>query len=230
MLSIIITCSHIQSHPSIEVVQKTIESIKNMLTIPPNTTYILAHDSGDSVAYNTYLHSLQNYIKSMPNTRIVKLEQKGYLTGNIKNALRHVDSKYILIVQHDFPFVKEVNIVNVIKDMDTNPTLKHIRFNKRKNLKTGSDALNNLFGHEVHDGLYNTYTRTPSWSDNNHICLTSYYKDIVLRDGGSRFPETSLITKSTCEKIHNVYGTYLYGPVGHDMVIHHIDGKHYKRT
>lgn len=226
-LCIVVTCSPIPSHPSIEVVQKTLESLRSMLTFPSNTKFILAHDYGDSVSYKLYLDSLGKYINNTHDTIIVQLDKKGYLTGNLKNAFQVVDSKYVLIVQHDFPFIKEVNLINVIHDMDNNPSLKHIRFNKRINHKIASDSLNDLFGLEV-TGLHHTYTRTPSWSDNNHICLASYYRDIVFKHGGERFPEKSLIAKSTDESIHNFYGTYLYGQVGQNAVIYHIDGKRYK--
>jgi len=62
--------------------------------------------------------------------------------------------------------------------MKTNPELKHVRFNKRANLKQASDALNDLFGKQLVSTNY-TYTRTPSWSDQNHICLSKYYRDII---------------------------------------------------
>jgi hypothetical protein len=137
-----------------------------------------------------------------------------------------VHSKYILIVQHDLPFRAPVNMMHVIEDMIQCPELKHVRFNKRHNIKEGTDALNDLFGKQLY-AIHNTYTRTPSWSDNNHISLTEYYRKVVFVDGGHCFPEHSLITKSVNESIHNKYGTYLYGSLNHPPTIRVIDGRNY---
>ena len=153
----------------------------------------------------------------------MKRESRGFLTGNIKTALEHVDSNYILIVQHDFPFVQYPNLIEIIQDMDHNPELKHVRFNKRANLKIRSDAVNDLFGKQL-ISINNTYTRTPSWSDNNHICKTSYYINLVFIEGGKRFPESDLINNIKTLKCHDKYGTYLYGPLEYPKVINHTDG------
>jgi GTP:adenosylcobinamide-phosphate guanylyltransferase len=225
-LAIIITCSHIPSHPSIEIVKQTIESL-DRINIPSNTKIILAHDYGNTKSYIDYLYNLQNYIRDKPNITIVTMSKKGYLTGNIKNAMQHIDSDYMLIVQHDLPFIQDINISNIIQDMINIPEMKHVRFNKRRNTKVGSDALNDLFGKHM-KGINYTYTRTPSWSDNNHICKPIYYTDIVFKYGGHKFPELSLYNKSTTEAAHSMYGTYLYGPLNHPAVIHHTDGKNYK--
>ena len=53
--------------------------------------------------------------------------------------------------------------------MKVNSALKHIRFNKRANIKVLFDAQNELFGREER-GINYSYTRTPCWSDQNHIC------------------------------------------------------------
>lgn len=49
-----------------------------------------------------------------------------------------------------------------MEDMNKNPKLKHIRFNKRKTTKKGCDRLNNLFGKKINCNNYD-YTRTPGW-------------------------------------------------------------------
>ena len=100
-------------------------------------------------------------------------------------------------------------------------------FNKRDNIKIGSDALNDLFGYQC-DAVHYKYTRTPSWSDNNHLALTKYYLDVVFLDCGARFMENTLITRSKNETIHKKYGTYLYGTLNHPKTIHHSDGRNFK--
>ena len=112
--------------------------------------------------------------------------------------------------------------------MEENNNIKYVRFNKRKNVKTGFDNLNNLFGLQVKQANY-TYTRTPAWSDNNHLCLTTYYTDIVMKECSDGCPlERKLHSKNENEEMHKKYGTYLFGELKHSAVIKHTDGKNTK--
>ena len=112
--------------------------------------------------------------------------------------------------------------------MSENPLLKHVRFNKRKNSKVYSDAFNNLFGFQL-KCTHNTYTRTPSWSDNNHLCKSSYYKEVVLTECKDGLPmEKVLMKKSKNKELHEKYGTFIFGPLGHSRIIKHLDGRRLK--
>jgi hypothetical protein len=87
------------------------------------------------------------------------------------------------------------------------------------------DAQNDLFG-EQQKGINYFYTRTPCWSDQNHICTTAYYRDIILnecKDGS--FMEHRLIDKSKTEEIHKKYGTYIFGPLDEPAYITHTDAR-----
>ena len=226
-LTIIITASFIPTHPSIRIIQQTIESLK-LINMPSDTKIILAHDYSKNPKYLEYLQNLTEYIKPYSNIVIVQRNSHGHLTGNIRNSLKYVNSKYILLVQHDFPFIRNFNIENVINDMEENPMIKHVRFNKRNNVKRRWDAQNNLFGLHVKQSNY-TYTRTPAWSDNNHICLTSYYNNIIMKecpDGCAM--EKKLKSQARGPKWHKKFGTYMFGEVNNPAVIKHTDGRRSK--
>lgn len=224
VLTAIITVSFIPSHPKIKLIQDTIESLQ-LINIPHDTEIILAHDYNNHINYIKYFENLNEYIKSYSNIKIVKRKDHGHLTGNIRNALQYVNSKYILVIQHDLPFIAKFDIQKVIEDIEVNNNIKHVRFNKRSNIKTGFDSLNNLFGLQVKQKNY-MYTRTPGWSDNNHLCLTKYYTDIVMKECPNGRPmEEILHGKNKNEEIHNKYGTYLFGELNHPQVIKHTDGR-----
>ena len=71
-----------------------------------------------------------------------------------------------------------------------------------------------------------TYTRTPGWSDQNHLCLTGYYTDIVMKECSNRtFMESQLHGKCKNAKLHKKYGTYIFGELNHPAVIKHTDGQ-----
>jgi len=244
LLTIIITASLIPSHPKIKLIQETIESLQ-LINIPSDTEIILAHDYSDNNNYSDYLKNLNEYIKSYSNIKIVKRENHGHLTGNIRNALQYVDSKYILVIQHDLPFIKMIDIQKIIYDMEENNNIKYIRFGKTKaptswdnnNIKKirffktklkNIRKLDRLYGLQVKQKNY-TYTRTPAWSDQNHLCLTLYYTNIVMKEcPDGCFMERILHGKNKNEEIHNKYGTYLFGKLNDHLIIKHTDGRNTK--
>jgi hypothetical protein len=222
--SIIITASFIKSHPSINFIKCVIESlnyIKNISYVP----IIIAHDYSNDLKFLQYIDNLKLYILDKTHIKIIIRDSHGHLTGNIRNAFQYVNTEYVLIIQHDLPFIREVNIEKIIEDMQANPELKHVRFNKRKNIKSASDSLNDLFGKQV-QSINFTYTRTPSWSDQNHLSRSEYYRNIILAEcADGKFMEQYLIKKSTDDKIHTKYGTYIFGKINDDAYIKHIDGR-----
>ena len=191
-----------------------------------DTKIILAHDYNDSDDYAKYLKSIKDYAEKTPlDIEFAMCAEHGHLVGNVRNAFSHVTSKYALVIQHDLPFIREFDIQKVIEDMEENPDIKYVRFNKRSNIKKEFDAFNDLFGFQQVQKNY-TYTRTPAWSDNNHLCLTSYYNDIVLKECDNGGPmEKYLHGKITDIKSHEKYGTYLFGPLEQKRFIKHTDGR-----
>lgn len=246
-LTVIITASYIPSHPSIEIIQKTIESL-SYINLLKHTKIILAHDGllakknnekANSILYEEYLENLRKYITSLPlnhcpNIEITRCTNHVHLTGNVRNAMSTVTTKYVLVIQHDLPFFREFDIQKVIQDMNENENLKHIRFNKRSNIKAVSDIgrtseASQLFGLQVKQTNY-TYTRTPSWADNNHICKTQYYNDIVLKEcSDGRAMEHDLMKKIRNETTHKKYGTFIFGQLNNPAVIKHTDGRRHKK-
>ena len=222
--SVIITASFIKSHPSIDFIKCVIESLKH-IHMDKDTQIILAHDYSDDIRFTQYLENLEKYVSQFENIQIVVRNSHGNLTGNVRNAFRFINTEYVLIIQHDLPFIRDFEIQKVIEDMKNNPELKHIRFNKRSTVKVASDALNDLFGKQVKSKNY-IYTRTPSWSDNNHLCRSEYYRDIILKEcNDGTYMENNLIEKSKTEEIHNKYGTYIFDEINKPSYIMHIDGR-----
>lgn len=241
-LCVIITASPIKSHPSTKHIDETIKSLGNLI-LPEDTKIILAHDyHGNSEltkGYLEYIEVLSEKYKNNSNFIITVRESHGHLTGNVRNAFNYVDSKYVLLVQHDFPFIRTVDIVKVIEDMDNNPNLKNIRFNKRKNVEDHCDKITmnrsiNIFNNYNVIGNYE-YVSTPCWSDNNHISPSQHYRDVILEECNDRsamelvlYPKLQNIYRPGNESeylsTHEKYGTFLFDKLNADTVIFHSDG------
>ena len=222
--TIIITASFIISHPLIIHIRNVIESLK-YINMGKSVPIILAHDYSNNSRYLRYIDNLREYIKDKENIQITICDRHGHLTGNIRNAFKLVKTKYVLILQHDLPFCEDFEINKVIEDMNNNPEIKYIRFNKRENIKKGFDAINNLFGYQLKSKNY-TYTKTPAWSDNNHLCLSDYYREIVLKECQDGEPmEFTLQGKIINEEMHKKYGTFIFGELRNKKMIEHTHGR-----
>jgi len=186
----------------------------------------LAHDYNNHPNYKKYIENLQEYIKDKPNIQIVMRSTHGCLVGNVRHALTFVNTEFVLIMQHDLFFLRTLpDLSKVMEDMIANPSLKHIRFNRLINTYNMYDKYW-LFGKQVSSTNF-TYTRTPGWSDNNHLARTSYYKDLIMKeckDGG--FMEGQLYWKIKDEASHETYGTYLFGGLDEAPYTGHSDGRH----
>jgi len=234
----------VPSHPYTHHLDATLDSL-SLLKIPDHSIIILAHDVGDrskcSEGYLEYLNNISKKYKNNKNIVVTETICKKHLTGNVRNAFKLVNSKYVLVIQHDLPFIQNFDISKVMLDMDKNPEIKNIIFNKRQNISMGDDGAtkNNdfdLFGHQLKCDNY-TYTRTPRWSDNNHLCLSSYYKDIILRESVDHLPMEFCIfygnlkyvyqnnSKDMTLEAHSKYGTYLFGALKQEACIFHTDGR-----
>tara|TARA_R110000796_G_scaffold66924_1_gene153762 strand:- start:140 stop:895 length:756 start_codon:yes stop_codon:yes gene_type:complete len=242
ILDVIITCSPLPSHPSTKHIDRTIESL-SMLNLPVDTKIILAHDGhgNDSrtEGYLEYLNLISKKYTKDKSFYITVLDKKKHLTGNIRNAFNIVTSKYVLVIQHDLPFIKDFDIQKIIADLDENPQIKHLRFNKRKNIEDGCDKVTkgldlNLFGNVVNGKNYQ-YISTPCWSDNNHICCSKYYRDILFSECGDNvamevilFPKLIKIYQQNdinkIKNVHDYYGTYIFDMIGSEPYIFHTDG------
>ena len=223
-LTIVITASFIRSHPSIRIIQETLESLRHT-NCDPNTPIVLAHDYNASPVYHAYLENLREYTRGKLNLQVVVAEAFGCLTGNVRNALSYVKTEYMLLMQHDLPFTRSLpDLYKVMDDMKATPSLKHVRFNRLVNTHNMYDKFW-LFGKQVSSTNY-TYTRTPGWSDNNHLCLTSYYNDLIMKECPDKtFMEGYLYFKIKDEESHEKYGTYLFGPLDEPPYTGHTDGR-----
>ena len=225
-LTIIITASVIPSHPDITMIKETMKSLD--LINHKNSKIILAHDYSDKKEYKAYLKNLENYVKNMDNVQIVVKDDWGNLTGNVRNAMKYVNTKYVLLVQHDFPFIQKTDIHKVIEDMKSMPKLKYIRFNKRNNIKKDCDYDNKNFFNKYNLEGNNNYVSTLCWSDNNHLTTKKYYEEVVLKICKDQTFMEQILNKINNIETHDKFGTYIYGNLNEKPYIKHLNGKIFK--
>jgi len=243
-LNIIILSSPIPSNPSTEIIDKTINSL-SLLRYPMDSKIILAHDypqpeSKNKNDYFDYYENLKNKYSHRKNFIFTMAEKFSHMSGNLKNAFNYVDAEYVLIVSHDFIFVRNVDLNLLISDMNKNSKLKHVRFNKRLNTPKGGDCDDwpgfiKVFDKFSISGNYR-YTSTSCWSDINHISPANYYRDVIFkecRDGIALercfYSKIKRIYKQNnfdlTVETHEKYGNFLFDSLNAKPYIYHTDGR-----
>jgi protein required for attachment to host cells len=243
-LTVIISGSYLDSHPSINFMREVIESLE-LTGLPHNTPLILSHDKikpgtegaeEKEKAYQEYFKNLEEYVKNsqFKNITISRAPEWGHLTRTLKHAVSQVKTKYILVLQHDIHIRREIPVLQMIDLMERQQHIKHLRFNVRKNLPTFMwwDGYHKdghcIFAEEEYDGV--KVCVTPAWSDQNHLATKEYYEQIVFPDCTNMdgeliwdFMENRM--NGLCHHNHERYGTYIYGEYGAPRTSRHSDGR-----
>lgn len=242
-LTVIISANHIESHPEITYIKEVIESL--ILTgISFNTPIILSHDCIKSdvtdreekeAKYKIYFENLKDYCSTSPfnNIEILQADIWGHLTRSLKRAADRVQTKYMLIMQHDIHIRREVPVYRLLELMEKYTHIKHLRFNVRKNHPTFAwwDGWRKdnafVFTEQEYDDV--KVCLTPAWSDQNHLATKEYYNTVVFPDCTEdgeliyNFMENKL--NGMCHENHERYGTYIYGEYGASRTSRHSDGR-----
>lgn len=236
-ITTVITSSPIPSHPTTDCIQEVLDSLKSMRLLYDGPIIIALDGNDESKVpnkyYDKYKENLVKITNHLKDCKIVSLDSKKFLSGNIMNAIKYVKTKYVLVLQHDFPFVQTFDPTEIMYVMEKNPQIKYVRFNKRKNNQFhGVDDVSPVSGKVECFSIFPKkdkkicFTKTLGWSDNNHIVRTDYYKNIIIPkmiELNSTSMEGAVMGLAQKEPL--VYGTYIYGPLDNEPMIQHIDGR-----
>jgi len=250
MLSVIVLSNPIPSHPSTDLISQTLESLSKIGLGPGDRVHVMldglrfAWRLGQQARdYTNYEIALKNQLGEQANCSVTRRKKWGHISQTLKDALALIDTDYILIVQHDLPFVREIAIHEVLGLMRKFPNLKHIRFNKRRNLAEGSDAIATYDGATKivdRSGFFRAWlppepatgtgtlslTQTLCWSDNNHLVSRHYLSETILKPiGRHKISPEWVFNPLGTEAHHPILGTYIYGKPGDAAVIAHTDGR-----
>lgn len=230
--AVIIPTHLVPSHPSLDLLVNTVDSIRKYLFgLHPKAPIIitvdnLLEDNPRNRGENGLLlllneenrHKLELYLKALykefavdEHVRILVSGKGIGLAENLKKAVDvlHPETKYIYIVQQDLPFVATINHTAIVKVVEENPQLVRIvRFN---NYGAVSNVYNcdepNVVKEINAHGI--TLKKFKKWSDQNHFATVEHYKkDVFPNTGGKVFPEARLQQKAF--KNCTFYGPYYY--------------------
>jgi len=231
--TVIVTSNLIPTMPKTDMLVDTLDSLSYIKGLEPNTAIIITVD-GIRPEFDTpknrerlmeWTYRVRAMFKCHSNVQILTSVSNQGHTNSIKAAIGQVTTEFVYLMEHDFPFIKEIDhklLINAVRNV---PELRIVRFNQRRNRpKDGTDCVQNLNYTDMDFIL-------AKWSNNNHFTTKAYYDWHLSIVAQVRTPEYVMMERGL--KNCTLYGMHLYGPKADGPYIHHIDGKRtldYNRT
>lgn len=247
--TIVINTSIIKEHPSWNMLNDTIHSLRFLNGLPDDTPMVITIDGlsieKDKQAYKKndslenkerlqeYAQSLRLHYKYDKHVTILQAYVTGFVTNSMRMAMDFVDTKYILALQHDLIFIKEVNYSALIQSMKENPKELHtVAFANHKNQNPSQfyerkEGIKEYCCRGFKDEKNGLEFVLDRYSDHNHLTTKKYYEWMLDKVGPTgRFFEGPMLEsdnwdiKEDCQ----TYGQWLYGPLADGPYIRHLDG------
>lgn len=251
-LTIVVTTSPIPSHPSPVLLRTLFSSFQKHLLQLERCQRLLVcdgftHPEGrkqlcSEEAYEGFLAAAEELCLQgeLGPCRILRLGScHGYGLA-LTAALKEVSTEYVLVVQHDWIFVREVEIARAVAAMDADSDIKYIGMQSLTTLGYAR-RMRLRYGLELPPARHVAgVCLVPQllWYDKPHVCRTEHYRQVVLpaaRMDVCQNPERRfgvdqmwprLLKADDLEKEHICYGTFFWD-VGVE-VVYHLSGRKLK--
>jgi hypothetical protein len=274
-LSILITTSATPSNPTTTMIEQTIQSLDQCLSEAKGSKLFIIADgykvcetkqalklgkvnANTASNYEKYKENLKGYIDEYNKNddkifeiSLIELKTRHGFAGAVYEALsNHITSKNVMIVQHDWIFLKklESGILGTLTDFLNNQFLNinYIGFvassnqeyhKSQKHMGQSKNRHNRIFQYKNDEtGLTVTLTPLYFWYDRNHLANREFYLKIYEdypKLKTASFIEDNLgqkqiaeLSKDRSQKAFDKYGTYLYYPnMGKGNYIGHVNGR-----
>jgi hypothetical protein len=162
--TIIISSNLVPSHPSLSIIDATMDSLKYLQGLPEETPIIVTVDgSFELQRWSEYIRNLNH---SYPNVQVLVSPKAVGLNQNIRRAMEKVQSEFVYVLQHDIAFAREINHTGLVETFqDHTETVRLVRFNLRGNLERRKDR-GFCKEKEIHFYAHGiNLTKTHKWSD-----------------------------------------------------------------
>jgi hypothetical protein len=167
--SVIITSSLIPTHPSTWMIDQTFESIRFLKGLSPEAPIYIVIDGlppekmidDNQIRLDQYVVALKAKYGNTSHVTILPSPVHLHLAGSLNMAMAHVDTQFIYAVQHDYPFSRDIDHVNLAKSMTEYPEIiRCVRFNFKP---FNRDPFCNTTQADHVNGL--SFMLTAKWSD-----------------------------------------------------------------
>jgi hypothetical protein len=171
--TIMITSNLVPSYPQIGMINRTLtscfEHLKGLSKDAPVIVTIdglrTSHNETDTRRFEGFIRNLATAYGPRVGIRVAP-SNRG-LSWNVYDALKHVRTEFLYLIQHDMPFIKDVDHTNLIKSAREYPDdLRIVRFGLYPNTPQRSNR-GNCFARPTPIDFVNglNFTKTSGWSD-----------------------------------------------------------------
>lgn len=227
-ITVLIPVSPIPSHPSTEVLNVTLQSIRQRL---PDSEIVVMFDAVPAWnmhlkdKYDQFKESILWQLNEMGNTVPLIFTEHSHQSLMVKKALELVHTPMILFSEQDTPLHNEVPFELLVPVVLTGYA-NLIRFHFEANIPPEHAHL--MLDVEPIDVLGAPLIRTRQWSQRPHLASTDYYKDIATKywDDQPRFIE-HIMYGIVAEGGDNYdeHRLHIYAPKGTLVRSKHLDGR-----
>lgn len=227
-ITVLIPVSPMPSHPSSEVLDQTIASVRERL---PDSEIIIMFDAVPAWLMNLKDHydefktnMLWRIAHELHNVTPMVFEQHSHQSTMLRKAMELVDTPMILWSEQDTP------LHNTIPFADLTPVVTSgyanvIRFHFEAQIHPEHQYL--MLDKEPIEILGQPFLRTRQWSGRPHLASTQFYRDIINKYWeDNRFIEHIMYGK-VVEGNYDEFRLHMYAPAGTYVTSKHLDGRRY---
>ena len=149
-LTIVVCSSPVPSNPSTAILQRAFASFATVPDLPRARK--LLHLDGPQPAlprkrrdaYTEFLSRLRELVRSdaaFARARVVLSDRFLFAAHNLAAAVLLVETRFMLITQHDFMLVRPFDAPALLRTMREAEIVKHVRLNARPNVARGFDTV-----------------------------------------------------------------------------------------
>lgn len=229
-ITILVACSPIPSHPNTEILDHTLNSIRERL---PDSEIILMFDGvapKDVAIKSRYEKFVQKMLwKSNydlePCVGLVFQEHK-HQTGMTREALKLIDTPLLLFVEQDTPLHDDIPFEG-LSDVIIGGYANLIRFHHEAQIHPEHEYL--MIDTTPIEILGQPLMRTRQYSQRPHLALTDFYRKVCEKywDDQPRFIEHTLYGPLIAGDFTE-WRTHIYAPSGTFVRSLHLDGRRYE--
>lgn len=227
-ITVLIPTSPIPTHPSTEIIDQTIASVRERL---PESEIIVMFDglpawfAGQKTAYESFKSKLLWQLNIMKNATPMVFDHHNHQSGMMREALKLVRTPLILFLEQDTPLHNDIPFGDLAEPI-LSGYANLIRFHFEAQIHPEHEHL--MLDHSPIDILGVPFLRTRQWSQRPHLASTKYYREICDKywDDQPRFIE-HIMYGIVAEGGDNYdeHRLHMYAPEGTLVRSKHLDGR-----
>lgn len=231
-LSVVITTSPVPCHPSTEMIDRCIASLREHLDVA--FELVIACDGAREG--NSHAEAYAGYKAALRDNRnavVVEADEWRHHGPTAKAGVEAASAEFVLTTVHDFEMVRSVQVRPILETLATSRRVKYIRLNQRANIPIKWDfRMECIYREPVPLLATSCWAADPSFSRRDgwlgqvgKVCRKgrSTEEAVMGRPGKGWY----LLARDGFQAFFKRWGACIYGGFGDPAMFHHLNGRTY---